>query len=170
VVLFTTIKFKRKNHYKVLFRLNLREEKILGVMSISVQKTIDVRFSEVDSMHVVWHGSFVKYLEDGREYFGLKYGLSYLEVASLGFLIPIVDMNLSYKKSAKYGEKLIIETNFVNSAAAKIIFDYTIYSELSMEVLVKARTIQVFTDVKGQLILASPQFFIDWKKSLGILE
>lgn len=139
-------------------------------MSISIKKTIDVRFSEVDSMRIVWHGNFVKYLEDGREYFGLKYDLNYLRVASLGFLIPIVEMNLSYKQSAKYGEKLIIETKFIDSAAAKIIFEYTIYRESDMEILVKAKTIQVFTDVKGQLILTCPQFFIDWKKSLRISE
>ena len=36
-------------------------------MDLSVEKKIDIRFSEVDSMGVVWHGSFVKYLEDGRE-------------------------------------------------------------------------------------------------------
>ena len=137
-------------------------------MSISIRKTIDIRFSEVDSRGVVWHGSFVKFLEDGRECFGLKYGLSYLEVASLGFLIPIVDMNLSYKRSAKYGEKLIVETKFINSPAAKITFEYIIYRESDMELLVKAKTIQVFTDQKGQLILTSPQFFIDWKKSLFI--
>jgi acyl-CoA thioester hydrolase len=137
-------------------------------MSISIRKTIDIRFSEVDLMGVVWHGSFVKFLEDGRECFGLKYGLSYLEVASRGFLIPIVDMNLSYRKSARYGEKLIVETEFINSIAAKIIFEYTIFRELDMEVLVKARTIQVFTDEMGQLILTSPQFYLDWKKSVSI--
>jgi acyl-CoA thioester hydrolase len=137
-------------------------------MDLSVRKNIEIRFSEVDSMGVVWHGSFVKYLEDGRECFGSKYNLSYLGVASLGFLIPIVDMNLNYKKSAKYGEKLIIETIFINSDAAKIIFEYIIYREVDMEVLVKAKTIQVFTDVNGQLILTNPRFYIDWKKLVGI--
>jgi acyl-CoA thioester hydrolase len=139
-------------------------------MSISIRKTIDIRFSEVDLMGVVWHGSFVKFLEDGRECFGLKYGLSYIEVVSQDFLIPIVDMNLSYKRSARYGERLIVETEFINSDAAKIIFEYTIYREVDMEVLVKAKTIQVFTDMKGQLILTNPPFFIDWKKSLSISE
>ena len=32
-----------------------------------------VRFSEVDSMQVVWHGEYVRYFEDGREAFGRKY-------------------------------------------------------------------------------------------------
>jgi acyl-CoA thioester hydrolase len=137
-------------------------------MSVSIRKTIDIRFSEVDLMGVVWHGNFVRFLEDGREYFGQKYGLTYMEVASRGFLVPIVDMQLSYKKSARYGEKLVVETKFINSAAAKIIFEYTIFREMDMEVLVKARTVQVFTDENGQLILTSPPFYLDWKKSLLI--
>ena len=37
---------------------------------------IEVRFSEVDSMSVVWHGNYVKYLEDGREAFGKEFGLT----------------------------------------------------------------------------------------------
>ena len=139
-------------------------------MSVSIRKIIDIRFSEVDSMGVVWHGNYVKFLEDGRESFGSKYGLTYLEVASRGFATPIVEMNLSYKRSARYGERLIIETEFVNSEAAKIIFKYTIYRESDMEVLVKAKTVQVFTDQNGQLILTSPPFFVDWKKSLCIFE
>lgn len=32
-----------------------------------------VRFSEIDSMQRAWHGSFVTYLEDGRESFGRHY-------------------------------------------------------------------------------------------------
>ena len=135
-------------------------------MSLIIQKTIDIRFSEVDSMGVVWHGSYVKFLEDGRECFGLKYGLSYMEVAAKGLLIPIVDMRLSYKKSAKYGEKLVVEAKFVDSPAAKIIFEYIIYRESDMEILAKAKTVQVFTDKDGQLMLSNPQFYLDWKGSV----
>ncbi len=137
-------------------------------MSLSIQKTIDIRFSEVDMMGVVWHGSYVKYLEDGREFFGLNYGLKYLEVADYGYFIPLVDMNLNYLKSARYGEKLVIETTYINSPAAKIIFEYKIYRESDMEVLVKAKTVQVFTDENGQLILTNPPFYTAWKKSLSI--
>ena len=32
-----------------------------------------IRFSEIDAMHVVWHGAYAKYLEDAREHFGQVY-------------------------------------------------------------------------------------------------
>lgn len=41
-------------------------------------KNITPRFSEVDSMNIVWHGSYPLYFEDAREAFGEKYGLGYL--------------------------------------------------------------------------------------------
>ena len=45
---------------------------------LQAEKQFDIRFSEVDSMGIVWHGSYVAYLEDAREAFGAKYHLEYL--------------------------------------------------------------------------------------------
>ena len=44
---------------------------------LRASKEFAVRFSEVDSMNVVWHGSYPLYFEDAREAFGKKYGLEY---------------------------------------------------------------------------------------------
>ena len=41
---------------------------------LCAEKQIEVRFSEVDIMNVVWHGSYPLYFEDAREAFGKKYG------------------------------------------------------------------------------------------------
>ena len=42
---------------------------------LKASKEFDIRFSEVDSMNVVWHGSYPLYFEDAREEFGRKYKL-----------------------------------------------------------------------------------------------
>ena len=34
---------------------------------LSHQTQVRVRFSEIDSMHIVWHGEYLRYFEDGRE-------------------------------------------------------------------------------------------------------
>ena len=46
-------------------------------MELVTEKELEIRFSEVDIMKVVWHGSYPLYLEDAREAFGAQYGLSY---------------------------------------------------------------------------------------------
>lgn len=132
-------------------------------MKTLVSKTkLRVRFSEVDSMGIAWHGSYVKYLEDGREAFGRDYNLGYMDVYKKGFFTPIVKLDLDYKLPLRYEESAIIETKYINSDAAKIIFEYRILS-LDNKLLAKAKTIQVFVDLSGKLELSTPDFFVDWK-------
>ena len=59
--------------------------------TLRASKILDIRFSEVDSMKVVWHGSYMLYFEDAREEFGRKYKLEYLRIAEFGYYAPLVD-------------------------------------------------------------------------------
>jgi YbgC/YbaW family acyl-CoA thioester hydrolase len=72
---------------------------------------IPIRFNEVDPLGIVWHGHYVRYFEDGREAFGKKFGLTYLDVFAHGFVIPIVSIQCDYKRSPKYGDTLVVETS-----------------------------------------------------------
>ncbi len=127
-----------------------------------------VRFSEVDSMRVVWHGNYLKYFEDGREAFGLQHDLDYLKLYDLGFLTPIVHTELDFKWPLRYGDTGVIETRLESCLAAKIIHHYRIYNAHTEKTLVTGKTIQVFTDIKGQLILNNPDFYQNWKKLKGL--
>ena len=133
-----------------------KEEK--PVLSLSVP--VKVRFSEVDSLKIVWHGSYVKYLEDGREAFGEKFGLEYMHIYNSGFVAPIADMQFKYLNSAKVGDTLIVEITYVPSRAAKLIFDYRIYRESDHELLTTARTIQLFQSRDGTFEVSNPDFFL----------
>ncbi len=133
------------------------------------ETSFKVRFSEVDSMRIVWHGNYLKYFEDGREAFGSEHGLDYLKIYENGHLTPIVHSELDFKSPLRYGDVGIIETSLVNTPAAKIIHDYRIINAETRKVLVTGKTIQVFTDINGVLQLNIPQFFEDWKKSKGLV-
>ena len=91
-----------------------------------VDTQIKIRFSEVDSMGVVWHGTYAKYFEDAREAFGEKFGLGYLFVFENGFFTPLVSLDFKYKAVIKYGDEIIVKATFIETPAAKIIFDYEI--------------------------------------------
>ena len=130
---------------------------------------IRARFSEVDMMAVAWHGSYVKYLEDGREAFGEQFGLEYMTVYNAGFMTPIVRMNIEYKSPLLYGNSSEIETVFINSPAAKIRFEYTIKCAKTGNIIALAWTEQVFINAQTrELELTPPEFFIDWKRKNGL--
>lgn len=125
----------------------------------------NVRFSEVDSMCVVWHGSYVRYLEDGREAFGKKYaGIGYMDMYNNGYTAPIVDMHMEYVSPLTVNDVAVVETRFIDMAAAKICFEYIIKRQSDDALVMRARTLQVFLDKEGNISLNNPTFFEDWKK------
>ena len=130
------------------------------------QTTVPIKFSEVDSLRVVWHGYYVRYFEDGREAFGRQYRLGYLDVYEHGLAVPIVDLQVNFKRVLEYGDSAIIETTFINSPAAKIIFDYKILSANHGYLACTGRSTQVFmTPASRELHITVPLFFEEWKKN-----
>lgn len=139
-------------------------------MAELINKTdIYVRFSEVDSMAVVWHGNYVKYLEDGREAFGRQYGLGYNDVFAAGYMTPIVKMELNYVKTTSYGEELTIESKLIPTDAAKVVFEYRIFRKSDNALVLKAQTVQVFMDLEGNMELTNPEFYLEWKRKNGLI-
>ncbi len=129
---------------------------------------VKVRFSEVDSIRVVWHGSYVKYLEDGREDFGEKFGIEYLTIFDNGYTAPVVDMHLQYKQSVSVGETVIVETKYIPTLSAKLIFEYNIFRKEDNALVLTATTTQVFMSRSGELQLSNPPFFEEWKRKWNI--
>ena len=138
-------------------------------VKLTDRKEVIVRFGEVDSMQIVWHGNYLKYFEDGRESFGAKYNLGYLDVYKHNVMIPIVKISCEYKKPLEYGDTAIIETTFIDSEAAKILFEYKIFRKSDDELVATGSSMQVFLTPERELLLTSPSFFVEWKKKWGLL-
>lgn len=136
---------------------------------LMVAQDIRVRFNETDPLGIVWHGYYITYFEDGREAFGRKHGISYLDVFDSGFTTPIVKSTCEHKLSLRYGDVARIETTIVDSPAAKMIFRYKIF-DAKNEIACTGETIQVFLDPKGELQLTNPPFFEAWKRKVGLIK
>ncbi|MBR3513807.1 MAG: acyl-CoA thioesterase [Bacteroidaceae bacterium] len=133
---------------------------------LTVEKAFDIRFSEIDMMQVVWHGTYPVYLEDAREAFGNRYGLSYQRYMVESTFAPIVEMKLNYKRPLKYGMKPIVKITYHPTESAKIVFDYEIRDSLTGEVCLTAHTVQVFMDKQYQLLWENPPFYEAWKQKM----
>ena len=65
-----------------------------------------------DHAGVMWHGAYLNFLEEGRIDALDKVGLSYSELSKKGFEIPVISINLIYKKSFIHGEKVLLNSQF----------------------------------------------------------
>ncbi len=129
----------------------------------------DIRFSDVDSLGIVWHGHYVQYFEDGREAFGKQYNLRYLDFYTQGYVVPIVNIQCDYKQVLRYGDSIIIETTYMPCEPAKINFKYRLLNAATGELVVTGSTTQVFLSKDGfTLQLTNPDFFKDWKEIQGL--
>lgn len=132
---------------------------------LQTETEVLVRFNEADPLGIVWHGHYIRYFEDGREDFGKRYGIGYLDFYDKGFVIPIVNVDCSFKKSLRYGDTVIVETEFIPCDAAKIKFSYRLFNKNTKELVATGNSVQVFLDrLHSVLQLQNPAFFEEWKR------
>ena len=139
-------------------------------MTLTASTNILVRFNEADPLGIVWHGHYVQYFEDGREAFGEKYGLRYLDIFEKGYTVPVVNIQCDYKRSLRYGDRVVVEVKYVDDMAAKIKFEYMLTNPATGEIVAKGSSVQVFLDKEtSTLQLITPAFFSEWKKANGLV-
>lgn len=85
-----------------------------------------VYYSDTDAYGVVWHGSYLRWMEMARVEFCTQLGIDLVELAKNDITIPVTNINIRYKSPAKLDEHLVIETTLVKLSALTAIFSQII--------------------------------------------
>jgi len=128
----------------------------MGIDEIQIR----VRYGETDQMGVVYHGNYALYLEMGRIEWLRKLGISYKEMEENGIMLPVVSLNINYKKSVGYDDVVNVKTQLKNKPTAKIEFEYEITNKEG-EILTTASTILVFIDKKTNRPIRAPKYILN---------
>lgn len=136
---------------------------------LTATKDFEVRFSEVDSMNIVWHGSYPLYFEDAREEFGRKYGLGYMTIFGNGYFAPLVELSFKYTRPLAYEMQPAVRITYIPTESAKIVFEYEIYDRADSGIIATGRSVQVFMDKDYQLVWENPAFYQQWKEKWEVL-
>lgn len=115
---------------------------------------LKVRFHEVDSYQVVWHGNYVSWFEVGRNEFAARFGLDPEQLKEIGLMAPVVDLVCKFKLPARYGDEVVIRTTMQRCETAKLIFRYMVMRD--KEVLAEGSTTHILTDLKGTMLYQIP--------------
>ncbi len=117
---------------------------------------IAVRFNEVDSMKIVWHGHYVAYCETAREAWLAARGLSYQDMERLGCLAPVVRMQFEFLRPIKAGQEIQVTCAHLPGGEPKLECFYEIRDEAG-GLLSIAESVQVFVDRNGEVFLSAPE-------------
>lgn len=120
-----------------------------------------VEFYDVDSMRIVWHGNYVKYMEKARCSLLDKIGFGYLEMVRIGIAFPVAEVKLKYVRSLRFGERIRIVSRLVEYENC-IKIKYEFYNAESGELTTKAESMQMAVEMEsGKTLFVCPQIFLD---------
>ncbi|AAY95880.1 acyl-CoA thioesterase [Pseudomonas protegens] len=130
-----------------------------GVIHADTQ--IQVPFFDVDTMHVVWHGHYVKYLEVARCALLDKLGHNYQQMLESGYAWPVIDLQLRYVRGAVFGQTLNVRASLVEWES-RLKINYLITDQATGERMTRASSVQVAVEIASrEMQLASPKVFTD---------
>ena len=83
-----------------------------------INKTVLPQHS--DHAGVMWHGTYFKWLEEGRLNALSKAGLNYFDLTKKGFELPLINSSINYILPLYLGDNIQIESIFNISKSPKI--------------------------------------------------
>lgn len=120
-----------------------------------------VYYADTDAYGVVWHGSYLRWLEMGRVELCEMMGYSLIELEEKNIVLPVVNINVRYKSSAKLNDILIVETTIQKYNSLSVTFLQKITDKATQKPFVEAVIEVVAIDNDGKLYRKMPQILLD---------
>jgi acyl-CoA thioester hydrolase len=118
---------------------------------------IRVRFNEVDSWGMVWHGHYIAWFEAGRSALLSKFQLGPQDFTRMGYVAPVVDLKCSYKEPARLEDEIIIRTTVIKPTKAALTFHFEILRKKDRKLLVTGEETQVLLTLDGRMLYYIPR-------------
>ena len=127
----------------------------------AVEIQLPVHFSEVDSMKLVWHGHYLRYIESAREAYCRERGLSYQQMEDGDCIAPVVRLQIEYLAPARMGQVISVRCAHLPGTGPTFDLFYEVRGPSADParrgpLLCIAETVQVFIDRLGQPYLSPP--------------
>ena len=119
-----------------------------------------IRYAETDQMGVVYYGNYAQYLEMGRVEWLRSFGISYKSMEEKGIMLPVISLQLKFRKSATYDDLITVVTKLKKTPGVRIEFDYEIFNETG-ELLVEANTVLAFINRETKRPVMCPDYLLE---------
>ncbi|ABS22504.1 acyl-CoA thioesterase [Bacillus cytotoxicus] len=125
------------------------------------EQEIEIRYAETDQMGVVYHSNYLVWLELGRTKLIQDLGFSYVEMEKDGIISPVLDLQISYRKAMRYGEKAIVKTWVDSVSPLRVIYGYEIYNG-DGDLCITATTTNICVKKEGFRPVSLKKLYPEW--------
>lgn len=110
-----------------------------------------------DYAGVVWHGSYLTWMEEARVECLRQSGIDFAHLVRLGCDLPVVEISMRYHRAIRLGQAAIVKTRMNQIEGVRIHWDYQIQSPDGAEIYLTARVTLVAVDIeKGTIMRKLP--------------
>lgn len=110
-----------------------------------------------DHAGVVWHGSYVAWMEAARIECLRTEGIDYDNLVALGCDLPVVELALRYHRALRLGQQAILKTRFAGIKGVRLLLDQCFCNPDGSEPYASGRVTLVALDsAKGKVMRRLP--------------
>ena len=122
---------------------------------------IEVPFHDVDTMHVVWHGHYLKYFEIARCKLLDQFHYNYNQMRDSGYAWLVIESHVRYVQGIEFEQKIRVRA-ILKEWENRLKIEYLIFDAVSGRKLTKGYTSQVAVHIeKREMCFQSPQVLLD---------
>jgi acyl-CoA thioester hydrolase len=125
---------------------------------------VRVIYGDTDQMGMVYYANYLRYFEIARNEYLRIAGATYRRFEEThGLMLPVVEAQASYHRSARYDDELVISAAVRPRGAASVRFDYEIH-RADGEKLVSGHTVHACINREGRVTRLPP----DLRAAVGL--
>ncbi len=89
--------------------------------------SVRVQPRHTDYAGIVWHGSYLEWMEAARIDTFRSVGLEYAALVQMGCDLPVIDVSLRYQKAIPMGEEVIVKSRISKREKVRLHWDQDIF-------------------------------------------
>ena len=120
-----------------------------------------------DYAGVMWHGTYLNWLEESRiESIG-EAGIKYSELLRMGFEMPVYKVEIKYLSPIKIGEEIIIKSSFIRNKGPRIKVISNFYSLMNKIHTEATLDIVLINKETSKVVRKIPKFLDNYLNNLS---
>ena len=127
---------------------------------------VKVFHADTDCYGIVWHGTYLRFLEQARCEFAATTKTSMKSLEENGILTPLIEINVKYKHAAKVYDVLLVETTVDKLSPLRATMLQKIINKQTGKEVAIAEVTFVCTDKNGNLYRKMPEQMYNMLKTL----
>lgn len=105
--------------------------RLVPASTVLLRRTAQIRiiYADTDRMGVVYHGTYLRFLEHARVEFIRGLGFAYADMEAMGFGLPVIDLAVTYLVPAEYDDIVSVHVGLAKLTPARVHFTYALTIE-----------------------------------------